>query len=155
MGNTDTKEAVHDHRIGHAHSAGEKEPERSPGKQCGQNPRHAHSAGKQEPQGGAGEGGCGGHAHSHRHVHSAQEKKAVLNRLSRAVGHLESVMRMIERDEDCSDVLVQLAAVRGAINNTGKVIMKNHISQCIVEAIEEKDFEAVEALNHAIDCFIK
>ncbi len=64
-------------------------------------------------------------------------------------------MRMIERDEDCSDVLIQLAAVRGAINNTGKVIMKNHISHCIVEAIEEKDFESVEALNHAIDCFIK
>ena len=46
-------------------------------------------------------------------------------------------------------------AVRNAINNTGKVIMKNHISHCIVEAIEQDDLEAVEALNHAIDHFIK
>ncbi len=93
-------------------------------------------------------------AHSH-HVHSAEEKRAVINRLSRAIGHLESVKRMVERDEDCSEVLIQLAAVRNAINNTGKVIMKNHISHCMVEAIEENDLEAVEALTHAIDHFIK
>ena len=98
------------------------------------------------------------HSHEsrgHRHVHSEEEKKAVLNRLSRAIGHLESVKRMVERDEDCSEVLIQLSAVRNAINNTGKVIMKNHISHCIVEAIEQDDLEAVEALNHAIDHFIK
>ena len=93
--------------------------------------------------------------HGHHHVHSEEEKKAVLNRLSRAIGHLESVKRMVERDEDCSEVLIQLSAVRNAINNTGKVIMKNHISHCIVEAIEQDDLEAVEALNHAIDHFIK
>ncbi len=93
--------------------------------------------------------------HGHHHVHSPEEKKAVLNRLSRAIGHLESVKRMVERDEDCSEVLIQLSAVRNAINNTGKVIIKNHISHCIVEAIEQDDLEAVEALNHAIDHFIK
>ena len=102
-----------------------------------------------------------GHSHDHadgkkhHHVHSAEEKRAVVNRLSRAIGHLESVRRMVERDEDCSDVLIQFAAVRNAINNTGKVIMKNHISHCIVDAIEEDDMEAVEALNRAIDRFIK
>ena len=95
------------------------------------------------------------HADSHSHGHSHEEKRAVVNRLSRAIGHLESVRRMVERDEDCSDVLIQLAAVRNAINNTGKVIMKNHISHCIVDAIEEDDMEAVEALNRAIDRFIK
>ena len=64
----------------------------------------------------------GGTGHVHRHVHSAEEKKKVMNRLSRAIGHLEAVKRMVERDEDCSEVLIQLAAVRSAINNTGKVI---------------------------------
>ena len=99
------------------------------------------------------------HSHSHgghhHHVHSDEEKTAVINRLSRAIGHLESVKRMVQRDEDCSDVLIQLAAVRNAINNTGKLIMKNHISHCIVEAIEADDMESVEALNKAIDRFIK
>ena len=76
------------------------------------------------------------HGHHHGHVHSAAEKKAVINRISRAIGHLESIKRMIERDEDCSQVLIQLAAVKSAINNTGKVVLKNHISECIVEAVE-------------------
>lgn len=91
----------------------------------------------------------------HRHVHSEAEKKAVINRLSKAIGHMEAVKRMVERDEDCSEVLIQLAAVRSAINNTGKVVLKNHIDHCIVEAVEENDQEAIRKLNQAIDKFIK
>lgn len=96
------------------------------------------------------------HGHgAHKHVHSVQEKKAVINRLSRAIGHMEAVKRMVENDADCSEVLIQLAAVRSAINNTGKLVLKNHISHCIVEAVEENDQDAIEALNQAIDKFVK
>lgn len=99
------------------------------------------------------------HSHSHgghhKHVHNAAEKKAVINRLSRVIGHLEAVKRMVERDEDCSEVLIQLAAVRSAINNTGKVVLKNHLNHCIVHAVEEGDDEAIELLNQAIDKFVK
>lgn len=95
------------------------------------------------------------HGEGHHHVHSTSEKKAVINRLSKAIGHLEAVKRMVEKDEDCSEVLIQLAAVRSAINNTGKLVLKNHISHCIVEAVEENDEEAIRMLNQAIDKFIK
>ncbi len=95
------------------------------------------------------------HGHHHGHVHSVAEKKAVINRISRAIGHLESIKRMIERDEDCSQVLIQLAAVKSAINNTGKVVLKNHISECIVEAVEHNDRKAIEELGKAIDSFVK
>ena len=91
----------------------------------------------------------------HRHIHSSEEKKAVVNRLSRAIGHLEAVRRMVEKDADCSEVLIQLAAVRSAINNTGKVVLKNHMNHCIVEAVENNDMEAIERLNQAIDKFMK
>ena len=57
------------------------------------------------------------HSHTHSHTHT----KAVLNRLSRAIGHLESIRRMVEEGRDCSEVLIQLSAVKAAINNTGKV----------------------------------
>ena len=67
-----------------------------------------------------------GIAHSHGHVHENQ--KAVVNRLSRAIGHLEKVKRMVEEGYDCSEVLVQLAAVRNAIENTGKVAELNALS---------------------------
>lgn len=98
------------------------------------------------------------HSHSHgegKHVHSAEEKKAIINRLSRAIGHMEAVKRMVSNDVDCSEVLIQLAAVRSAINNTGKLILKNHINECIVDAVEQKDLDAIEALNDAIDKFVK
>ncbi|MEZ3434515.1 MAG: metal-sensing transcriptional repressor [Lachnospiraceae bacterium] len=95
------------------------------------------------------------HTHSHGHVHSEEEKRAVLNRLSKAIGHLDAVRRMVQKDADCSDVLIQLAAVRSAINNTGKVVLKNHLNHCIVEAVEEHDTEAIEKLNQAIDKFMK
>ena len=95
------------------------------------------------------------HDHGHHHVHSEKEKKAVVNRLAKAIGHLEAVKRMVEKDADCSEVLIQLAAVRSAINNTGKVVLKIHMNHCIVEAVEEHDMVAIEQLNKAIDQFMK
>ena len=118
----------HDHGDGHVH-AHEAEPE------------HAHS-----------------HAHTHSHEgehihhHDHTQTKTVVNRLSRAIGHLESVKRMVEDGRDCTEVLVQLAAVRSALNNTAKIILKDHIEHCISGA--EGDSKALEELNAAIDKFI-
>lgn len=91
----------------------------------------------------------------HDHVHSHAHTKSVLNRLAKAIGHLEKVKRMVEDGEDCSEVLIQLAAVKSAINSTGKVILKDRMEHCIVHAIEEGDHEMIEELNRAIDQFIK
>lgn len=91
------------------------------------------------------------HSHKHHHTNTA----TVLNRLSRAIGHLESVKRMVEDGRDCSEVLIQLSAVKSALNNTGKIILKDHIEHCIVDAIEEGDEQAIRDLEHAIDHFIK
>lgn len=95
------------------------------------------------------------HGHSHGHTHSHAHTKAVLNRLSRAIGHLESIRRMVEEGRDCSEVLIQLSAVKSAINNTGKIILQDHIEHCIVDAIESGDNQALEELNKAIDRFMK
>ena len=96
-----------------------------------------------------------GGEHGHGHTHSHEHTKAVLDRLSRSIGHLEKVRRMVEAGEDCSKVLVQLSAVKASINSTGKLILKDHISHCVVDAIEHGDRETLEALNEAIDQFIK
>ncbi len=93
------------------------------------------------------------HAHSHSHTHT--NTKAVLNRLARVIGHLQSIRHMVEDGRDCSEVLIQLSAVKAAINNTGKVILQDHIQHCLVDAIESGDMEAVQELNKAIDSFIK
>ena len=67
-----------------------------------------------------------GKPHTHTHQHPHEQTKAVLNRISRAQGHLEAVRRMVERGEDCAQVLVQLSAVISALNSTGRVILKDH-----------------------------
>ncbi len=82
--------------------------------------------------------------HSHPHTHSHAHTKEVTNRLARAIGHLQKVKNMVEAGEDCSDVLIQLAAVKSAINNTGKVILKDHIEHCIVHAVEDGDEEMIK-----------
>ena len=95
------------------------------------------------------------HGHGHGHGHTHTNTKAVLNRLSRAIGHLESIKRMVEDGRDCSEVLIQLSAVKSAINNTGKVILKEHIEHCMVDAVESGDHKAIEELTEAIDRFMK
>ena len=95
------------------------------------------------------------HSHHHDHHHDEEHMKAISNRLSKAIGHLESVKKMVEDDRDCTEVLIQLAAVRSAINNCGKEILKEHISHCIVHAVQDDDQEAIAELNEAIDKFMK
>ena len=96
-----------------------------------------------------------GIAHSHAHGHVHENQKAVINRLSRAIGHLEKVKRMVDEGHDCSEVLVQLAAVRSALDNTGKVILKDHIRHCVVDAVAEGNQDTIEDLCVAIDKFMK
>ena len=83
-----------------------------------------------------------------------ENQRAVINRLSRALGHLEKVREMVENGEDCADVLIQLAAVRSALNNTGKVILKDHLRQCLQDAVSEEDYEVTDGICKVIDRFI-
>ena len=91
---------------------------------------------------------------THTHAHPHTQTKPVLTRLSRAIGHLESVKRMVEDGRDCTEVLIQLAAVRSALNNTAKVILKDHIEHCITDASEHGDTGALEQLENAIERFM-
>lgn len=91
------------------------------------------------------------HSHSHPHKHTKQ----VVNRLARATGHLDKVKRMVERGDDCTEVLIQLSAVIAALNRAGKVILEDHIENCIVDAVRVGDEKAIEDLKNAIDRFVK
>lgn len=102
------------------------------------------------------------YTHSHNnieetaaHPHHHENTKAVLNRMNRAIGHMEAIKTMIENDRDCSEVLIQIAAVRSAINNIGKIILEDHISHCVVDAIETGDKQVLIDLNEAINKFVK
>lgn len=93
--------------------------------------------------------------HSHGHTHNHTQRRAVINRLSRATGHLEAVRRMVETDRDCTDVLIQLSAVQSALSNTAKIILKDHIEHCMTDIITQGDKHALDDLNEAIEKFMR
>ena len=92
------------------------------------------------------------HAHG---FHTHASTKVVLDRLARATGHLNGVRAMVEEGRDCAEVLIQLAAVRSAINAACKIILQDHMDHCIVEAVESGDMAAIEELNKAIGILLK
>jgi len=91
--------------------------------------------------------------HTHNHTHT--QTKAVLNRMARLIGHLEATKKMIEDGRDCSEVLIQISAVSAALSAVGKMILKDHMEHCIVEAVRDDDHAAIDRLNKAIDQFIR
>ncbi len=75
--------------------------------------------------------------------------------MNRAIGHMEAVRTMIENGRDSSEVLTQIAAVRSAISNIGKIILEDHISHCVMDAVETGDEQVLENLNDAISRFVR
>jgi CsoR family transcriptional regulator, copper-sensing transcriptional repressor len=89
--------------------------------------------------------------HEHQHEHHQQ----VLNRLARIEGHVRGIKRMVEEDTPCPDVLMQIAAVRSALNSVGRVILEDHLQSCMVEAVEKDDYQrALRDLKISLDKFI-
>lgn len=95
------------------------------------------------------------HTNGEGHAHTHENKKAVLNRMSRIIGHMQSVKNMVENDRDCSEVLIQLSAISSALQSVSRVVLKEHLSTCIVDAVREGNYESIEELNGAIDKFMK
>ena len=94
------------------------------------------------------------HKHAHHHAHDPQAKKRQINRISRMVGHLEHVKKMIDADEDCAQVLIQLSAIRSALNGLGKEIIREHLNHCIAHALEDGDMDAVEDFEKALQQYL-
>lgn len=90
----------------------------------------------------------GHHAHEHR--------KAVLDRLARIEGHIRAVRRMVEEDVPCPEVLVQIAAVRSALNGAGRIILEDHVKSCLIDTVREGNFEnSFQDLKDLLDKFIR
>lgn len=96
-----------------------------------------------------------GKEYTHSHTHTHIQTKAVINRLSKISGHVESIKRMVEAGRDCSEVLTQLAAVKAAVSAVSSIVLKDHIEHCIVDAARENDKEAIADLIKSIDRFVK
>lgn len=95
------------------------------------------------------------HVHSEDHIHSEASRKRIINRLARIEGHLRGIKTMVQDDRSCPDVLIQIAAVRGGLDRVARIILDEHLSECITRAVGDGNIEVeVEALKAALDRFI-
>lgn len=89
------------------------------------------------------------------HVHDEESLRKIINRLSRIEGHLRGVKNMVKESRPCPEVLVQVAAVRGALDRVARLILDEHLSECIGRAAQEGNIEAeIEELKAALDRFL-
>lgn len=145
----------HDGHEDHSHDHGTHSHENEDHSHDHETHSHEHEDHSHEHQHHEHEGHSHPHGHSHSHTHDPKEMKKIINRISKSIGHMESVKRMLEDGEDCADVLVQIAAVKSEINNAGKALLKEHLEHCIVEAVAQNDIDSIEKMNKAIDYFMK
>ena len=95
------------------------------------------------------------HDHGHNHVHSETSLKQIINRLSRIEGHIRGVKTMVSESRSCPEVLVQLAAVRGAIDRVSRIILDEHLNECVARAAHEGNIEEeLQELKAALDRFL-
>lgn len=86
----------------------------------------------------------------HQHVN-----QKIVHRLSRIEGHVHSIKEMVASGRDCAEVLVQLAAVRSALDRARYAILEDHLEHCIGEALEEgKGQKTIDDLKVALKRFI-
>ena len=95
------------------------------------------------------------HKHPHEdHMHDHPNRKKVSRRVALILGHLKAVQRMIEEGEDCCEVLIQMSAIRSAINGAAKDLLDDHINNCLSRAYKENDTEMILSMSDAIDRYM-
>ena len=95
------------------------------------------------------------HTHGHGHHHSTEHIRQVTNRLARAIGHLESVKKMVEEDRYCIDISTQVMATEALLKRVNREILAAHLEHCVKDAAEGQERQAkidefVDTLNRIL-----
>lgn len=95
------------------------------------------------------------HHEHHAHVHNQDTLRSIVNRLSRIEGHIRGIKTMVQESRSCPDVLVQIAAVRGGLDRVARIILDEHLTECILRSAQEGDIEVeIQELKSALDRFL-
>ncbi len=83
----------------------------------------------------------------------AEHHRSVVNRLKTSRGHLDGIIRMVEEDAYCPDVMKQLSAVQGSLERASRIVLRNHLETCVAAAMaagrtDEIVDELMEALRY-------
>jgi len=84
-----------------------------------------------------------------------KRRKEISERLSRIEGHITGIQKMVGEDRECSEILTQIAAVRAALDNVGKIVLEDHLESCMVDAVKSGNYEEfLTDLKKALSRFI-
>lgn len=79
---------------------------------------------------------------------------AITNRLKRIEGQVRGLMKMVEEDKNCEEILIQIGSAKAALHKTGQLILEGHLHHCVLDGIREgKGDETVEKLSSALEQF--
>ena len=98
------------------------------------------------------ENSCCAEKRKHR---SEEEKRALMNRLSRIEGQIRGIRGMLEKDAYCTDILVQASAVSAAVNAFNKELLASHIRTCVAEDIRAGKDEVIDELVNTLQKLMK
>ena len=88
-------------------------------------------------------------------LRSEEERKKLMNRLSRIEGQIRGIRGMIEKDAYCADILVQSAAVNAAINAFNKELLASHIHTCVADQLRSGDDQVIDELVATLQKLMK
>ena len=80
--------------------------------------------------------------------------EAVTQRLKKIEGQIRGIIKMIENDKPCEDILVQIGAAKAILHKTGQIVLEGHLHHCVLDAVKAGDEEDVlKRLTAAIEQF--
>ena len=88
-------------------------------------------------------------------MRSEDEKKALINRLSRIEGQIRGIRNMVEKDAYCADIMIQVSAVSAATGSFNKELLATHIRTCVADDIKNGDGEKTDELIELLGKLLK
>lgn len=94
-----------------------------------------------------------------KNLSKTNDKEALVKRLKRIEGQVKGIQKMVDEERYCVDILIQISAIRSAINKVGTIILENHIKGCVSQSLKNDDVEAtanmIDELMSTINKFTK
>lgn len=83
------------------------------------------------------------------------DTKDVSSRLARIEGHVRGIKQMVEDSRACEDILLQIGAVKAALEKVGKIVLEGHLEGCILDGIKSgKGDEVIRQLKNTLDNYL-
>lgn len=82
------------------------------------------------------------------------DTEAVTKRLKRIEGQIRGIIKMIEEDKSCEEIIIQIGSAKAALHKTGQVVLEGHLHHCVLDGIREgNEDETIKKLSSAIEQF--